>query len=54
VRADAVLVKPKLALIALQIVALAAVFAWVDGPGPYFAVGLAVVAWRYLLRGDRD
>jgi hypothetical protein len=49
-----VLVKPKLALVALQIVALAAVFLWIGGPGPYFAVLLAMVAWRYFLWGDRD
>jgi hypothetical protein len=49
-----VLVKPKLAFVALQIAALAAVFVWIGGPGPYFAVLLAMVAWRYFLWGDRD
>jgi hypothetical protein len=49
--ADAVWVKPKLALLALQLVALAAVLVWIGGPGPYFAVGLAVAAWRYFLWG---
>jgi hypothetical protein len=44
----------KLALFALQIVVLAAVFVWIGGPGPYFAVGLAMVAWRYFLWGNRD
>jgi hypothetical protein len=54
VRADVVLVKLKLALVALQIVALAVVFVWIGAPGPYFAIGLAMVAWRYFLRGNRD
>jgi hypothetical protein len=49
-----VLMKHKLALVAFQIAVLAAVFVWIGGPGPYFAVGLAMVAWRYFLWGDRD
>jgi hypothetical protein len=47
-------VKFKLAWVALQIVALAAVLVWIGGPGPYFAVGLAMVAWRYYLWRDRE
>jgi hypothetical protein len=42
-------VKLGLALLVLQIVALVAVFVWIGGPGAYFAVGLAMVAWRYFL-----
>jgi hypothetical protein len=42
-------VKRNPALIALEVVALVAVFVWVGGPGRFFAVGLAMVAWRYFL-----
>jgi hypothetical protein len=52
--ADAVWVMAKLALVALSIVALAAVFVWVGGPGRFAAVGLAMAAWRYFLWGDGD
>jgi hypothetical protein len=47
-------VAPKLALIALQIVAVVAVFLWTGAPGASFAGVLAMGAWRYFLWEDRD
>jgi hypothetical protein len=53
-KADAFPVKRKLALTALQVVAVAAVFIWLGGPGRFFVVGLAVIAWRYFIWGDES
>jgi hypothetical protein len=47
-------VKLKLAVLALQLVALAAVFVWIGGPTPYLALVLAMGAWRYFLWSGRD
>jgi hypothetical protein len=46
-------VKSKLALIALQLAAVVAVFIWIGGPGPSFGVLLAMGAWRYFLWGNQ-
>jgi hypothetical protein len=45
--------RAKLVWNVLLILALAAVLVWTGGPGRFFAVGLAVAAWRYFLwEGD--
>jgi hypothetical protein len=53
-QADAVSVRRKLVLIALQVVAVAAVFVLLGGPGRFLAVGLAAIAWRYFIWGDES